>query len=96
MIDKEQHTAKVKMSNRIVQNFDGGNFDVFDAFHLDRQNLTRQNNTVFTGVWRKTVTIHQNIFCQIFEESVSVKISPRQNFALYCMSNTMFIGHPHI
>ena len=27
---------------RIVENFDGGNFDVFDAFQLDRQNLTRQ------------------------------------------------------
>ena len=32
---------------------------------------------------RQTVTIHQNIFRQIFEESVSVKISPRQNFTLY-------------
>ena len=27
---------------RIVQNFDGGNFDVFDAFQLDHQNLTHQ------------------------------------------------------
>ena len=27
---------------RIAQNFDGGNFDAFDAFQLDRQNLTRQ------------------------------------------------------
>ena len=26
----------------IAQNFDGGNFDVFDAFQLDCQNLTRQ------------------------------------------------------
>ena len=27
----------------IVQNFDGGrNFDIFDAFQLDRQNLTNQ------------------------------------------------------
>ena len=26
----------------IVQNFDGGNFDVFEAFELDRQNLTHQ------------------------------------------------------
>ena len=31
----------------------------------------------------KTVTICQNIFSQIFEESVSIKISPRQHFALY-------------
>ena len=29
------------------------------------------------------VTICQNIFHQIFEESVSVKISPHQNFPLY-------------
>ena len=29
------------------------------------------------------MTIHQNIFCQIFEESVSIKISSHQNFALY-------------
>ena len=27
--------------------------------------------------------IHQTIFRQIFEESVSIKISPRKNFALY-------------
>ena len=27
---------------RRAQNFDGGNFDVFDAFQLDRQYLTRQ------------------------------------------------------
>ena len=27
---------------RIVQNFDGGNFDVFVTFQLDHQNLTRQ------------------------------------------------------
>ena len=36
----------------IAQNFE--NFDVFDAFQLDRQNLARQfvnNNTAFTGVW---------------------------------------------
>ena len=29
------------------------------------------------------MTIHQNIFRQVFEESLSVKISPHQNFALY-------------
>ena len=29
------------------------------------------------------MTIRQNIFHQIFAESVSVKISPRQNFVLY-------------
>ena len=34
-------------------------------------------------VYGETVTIRQNIFHQIFEESVSVKISPHQNFALY-------------
>ena len=38
----------------IAQNFDGGNFYVFDTFQLDHQNLTNQfvkNNTAFTGVW---------------------------------------------
>ena len=30
------------MEYRIAQNFDGGNFDVFDVFQPDRQNLTRQ------------------------------------------------------
>ena len=37
----------------------------------------------------KAVTIRQNIFRQIFEESISVKISPRQNFALY--ANTVLL-----
>ena len=30
------------MKYRMAQNFDGGNFDVFDAFQLDGQNLTHQ------------------------------------------------------
>ena len=34
-----------------------------------------KSNTVFTGVWWKTVTIRQNIFCQIFW-----RVSNRQNF----------------
>ena len=32
------------------------------------------------------MTIHQNIFRQIFEESLSIKIFPHQNFALYGIS----------
>ena len=31
----------------------------------------------------KEVTIRQNTFREIFEESLSVKISPHQKFALY-------------
>ena len=27
---------------RVVEKFDGGNFDIFDALQLDRQNLTCQ------------------------------------------------------
>ena len=53
------------------------NFDVFDVFQLDCQDLTHQiveNNTAFTGVWWMTVTNRQNIFRQMFEESGSVKI----------------------
>ena len=37
----------------IAQNFDGGNYDIFDAFQLDHQNLTHKlfkNRTAFTGV----------------------------------------------
>ena len=30
------------MEYRIAQNFDGGSFDVFDIFQLDRQYLTCQ------------------------------------------------------
>ena len=35
-------TCGMEFYYHIVQNFDGGNFDVFDAFQQDRQNLTRQ------------------------------------------------------
>ena len=37
------------------------------------------------------MTILQNIFYQIFEESVSIKISPCQNFVLY---GTLFTWEP--
>ena len=63
----------------IVQNFDLGGLWRFDAFQLDRQNYPVKlfkNNTSFTGVWCKTVTIRQNIFRQLFEELVSINISP--------------------
>ena len=64
-----------------------GEFDIFDAFQLDYQNLTHQiikkQYTMHRGLWWKSVTIHRNIFHQIFEESVSIKISLRQSFALY-------------
>ena len=51
-----------------------GNFDVFDAFQPDRQNLTCQ---LFKAMQHlvKDVTIRQNIFRQIFEKSASIKIS---------------------
>ena len=53
------------------------NFDVFDTFELDHQNLTHQllkYCIAFTGVWRRAVTI-----CQVFQVSIC------QNFALYCI-----------
>ena len=34
--------TKVLIEYRIAGNFNGGNFDGFDAFQPDRQNLTRQ------------------------------------------------------
>ena len=60
----------------------GGNFDVFDAFQPDRQNLTQQ---IFKAMHHlvKDVTIHQNVFRQIFEKSASIKISLHQDFPLY-------------
>ena len=45
-------------------------------FNLSK--LFKSSSYSITGVWWKTVTIRQ-----IFEESVSVKIFPRQKFALY-------------
>ena len=75
----------------IAQILTGGNFDIFDAFQLDSQNLIHQiikNNTVFTGVWWKAGTIRQNIFRQLFEELVSVKISPSKFCAIGYLSNT--------
>ena len=61
-------------------NFDGGNFDVFDAF---LSNLTYQFFKATQHLVKDSETIHQNILRQIFEKSVSVKFSPRQNFPLY-------------
>ena len=71
----------------IVQNFDGGNFDFFDAFQPDCQTLTCKIFKASQRLQEKTVTIHQNISHQIFEKSVSIKISPCQNFVLYGMGN---------
>ena len=59
-----------------------GNFDVFDAFQPDRQNLTRQ---IFKAIQCLVKgTDHPSKYSrQIFEKSASVKISPHQNFPLY-------------
>ena len=40
-----------------MENFDGGNFDVFDAFQPDRQNLTHQIFKAVYSIWLKAVTI---------------------------------------
>ena len=40
---------------RIAQNFDWGNFDVFDAFQLDHQNLSYQNNCLIKTIQRLQV-----------------------------------------
>ena len=69
-----------------MQNFDWGNFDIFDAFQLDRQNLTCQIEHLQVCGERQGPSVKifsVNIFRQIFEESVSLKISPHQSFALY-------------
>ena len=46
--------------------------------------------TAFTGVQQKTVIIHQNIFCQTFEELVSIKIYHHQNL-YYMVSLWLFL-----
>ena len=43
---------------------------------------------MFTGVWWKAGTIRRNIFRQLFEELVSVKISPSKFCAIRYLSNT--------
>ena len=53
--------------------------EIFRSFQLDSQYLSHQkfqNMTVFTGAWKKAVTIHQSSFLQIF------RVSIRQNFSL--------------
>ena len=62
-----------------------GNFDVFDAFQPERQNLTHQ---IFKAIQCLVKdTDHPSKYShQIFEKSASVKISPHQNFPLYGMS----------
>ena len=65
----------------MVQNFDGGGGGFWRFWHFPaRPSIFNVSNCLArTGVLWKTVTIRQNIFRQIFEESVSGKISPRQN-----------------
>ena len=68
---------------RKVQNLMGGNFDVFDAFQPDSQNLTHQTvQKTMQHLQVYAVTIRQNIFHQILEESISVKISPSKFCAI--------------
>ena len=60
----------------IAGNVDGGgNFEVFDAFQPDRQNLTHQ---IFKAIQClvKDSDHPSKYFCQIFEKLASVKISP--------------------
>ena len=58
---------------QIEQKFDGQNF------------LTRQLKLNFLGLknHRWWMAMHQKFILQIFEDSVLVKIYPRQNLALY-------------
>ena len=63
----------------LLENHEAQNFGIFDAFQLDRQNLTYQN---FKALQHLQVhTDHpskyfpQNIFCQIFERLVFIKIT---------------------
>ena len=67
-------------------------FDAFDSFQLDDQILCIQGLTEtiipFTGsyLW-KIVAICQNRYCQIFDESVSIKFCPIKIFHYMVMLN---------
>lgn len=45
-------------------------------FRVRQSKFTHQKFTVFKGAWWRAVTICQNVFHEIFNKSVSVKISP--------------------
>ena len=64
-----------------------GNFDVFDAFQPDRQNLTHE---IFKSIQCLVNDCDHpsKYFRKIFQESVSIKISSHQNFLLYGRAQT--------
>ena len=57
------------------------NFDIFDAYQPDCQNLTHQ---IFKAIWHLVNNSDHlsKYFSKIFGKPVSVKISPCQNFPL--------------
>ena len=58
--------SKTSKFIKYMQNFDKGNFDVFDVFRLDHQNFTHQNFLkalqCLQVCGERTVTICQNLF----------------------------------
>ena len=70
-----------------AQNFDRESFNVFDGFHLATSWTVKLYPVKLLQHYRWTVkeTDHPSkiLFYQIFDESVSVKICPHQNFTLY-------------
>ena len=63
-IDDMQRYVYAWIDYPIVQNFDRGKFDFSDGCQLDSQNLPikiLKSNTVLTGAWQKTLTIHLSI-----------------------------------
>ena len=82
-----EHNEKGQLANNIAVVYHiAGNFDIFDAFQPDCQNLTCQFFKSMQHLLKDSETIRQNIFHQIFEKSVSVKFSLHQNFPLYGIS----------
>ena len=66
----------VKFIYHIVQNFDEGNFDIFDAFQLDRQYFNLSNCLAFTSVYIVKDCDHLSKY---FPSNIW-RVSIRQNF----------------
>ena len=75
------------VSYRIAGNFDGGNFDVFEAFQPDRQNLTCQIFKSIQCLVKDSDHPSKYFVSNICRVSIRQN-SPRQNFPLYGISGS--------
>ena len=79
----------------IAGNFDGGNFDIFDVFQPDHQNLTCQTFKAIQGLVKDSDHPSKYFPSKIFEKSLAIHQNfPRQNFPLYGIRVPMSISRP--